>query len=435
MPSPEELIIEGRLPDGTPAAELPNNRPAEVKVGEVQEAVIETDLSKDEFGHPIFADLNEQVEYDWNNVPSERVKSRKNSNAAYAAALNDYLNGTAPVKVEDAPVPVKETPVVSPAAAVALAETDEDDENLVKTAKGWEYRIPGENGAGDEVFKGKTVKEVLKKVASGKQNATKKIREQEAEKRLLIADSAPDVDDNGPRLRPRVPTAEEQWEIAQNISDPSKAVKALDKYIEIRLGGSIDQVVEKITTAESDLEYRRARNEAKAFIAETPEFYNTPENITTLADYVESNGWAATKRNLRKAFVILTNEEKLELEPIEPEEEVLTPTETAVSTAAPVETVVPSAPPAAVPAAQPTSEVSTQPAGLPAGTRIRPGSSSTGLSPRQSSVRTGGAAPAAPVGLTVEEYQRIPTSTVKQRYRSDPIFKAGVDKLMAEGKI
>jgi len=39
------------------------------------------------------------------------------------------------------------------------------------------------------------------------------------------------------------------------------------------------------------------------------------------------------------------------------------------------------------------------------------------------------------VGLTAEEYHKIPTSTVKQRYRTDPIFKAGVDKLMAEGKI
>lgn len=436
MPSPEEMILEGRLPDGSQGVELPNSRPAEVKVGEIQEGVIETDLSKDEFGHPIFADLNEQVAYDWANLPSERVKNKKNQNAAYAQALNDHLNGVTPDVPPVIEEPVVPTVVAPPAAAVALAETDEDDSNLVKTDKGWEYRIDNGDGSGVEVFKGKTVKEVLRKVAEGKKHASKKIRQQEQEKRILIANEAPDVEEPSTRLKPRNLSADEQWEISQNLGDPAKAVKALDKYIEARLGGSIEQVIEKITTSENDLEYRRARNEAIAFINETPEFYNTTENREKLATYVEENGWASTKRNLRKAFVILTDKEELEVAPVEEGiETVLTPAAAVVSTPASVEPAVPVAAVPAVPATQPTPAASTPPAGLPAGTRVRPGSSSTGLSPRQSSVRTGGAAPAVPVGLTAEEYHRLPTSSVKQKYKTDSVFRAGVDKLMAEGKI
>jgi hypothetical protein len=56
------------------------------------------------------------------------------------------------------------------------------------------------------------------------------------------------------------------------------------------------------------------------------------------------------------------------------------------------------------------------------------------MSPRQSSVRQGAAGP-SPVGLTAEEYNRLPTSEVKRRYQTDKSFQAAVNKLIDEGKI
>jgi hypothetical protein len=37
--------------------------------------------------------------------------------------------------------------------------------------------------------------------------------------------------------------------------------------------------------------------------------------------------------------------------------------------------------------------------------------------------------------LTVEQYRAMPVRQIQLKYRSDPAFKAGVEKLIAEGKI
>jgi hypothetical protein len=442
--SPEELILGGKAPDGSAVLEVEAPVPAVVTAESDMAIDTITDLSKDSFGNPVFADLEQQVRWDWNNLPSERIKQKKNSNSAYAESLLRMLNA-AEIRVETPVVPVVTPPVeevIVPAVAPIVApaeESDGDDPNLVKTAKGWEYRIDFGDGSGVQVFKGKTQKEVISALGKAQINASKKIRTQEQEKRILIANEPADVDEPQVRLKPRVLTADEQWQISNDLSDPAKATKALDRYIEIRLGGPIEQVVEKVTSHENDLEYRRARNEAEAFIKETPEFYNTEDNRIALATYVESNGWASTKRNLRKAFVLLSDDGKLEQRP---SEQVLTPaveevstTSSAVAVELPVSKADASTVSAATPSTQPTSAAPAKPAGLPEGTRVRPGSSSTGMSPRQSSVRTGGAAPAIPVGLTAEEYHRLPTSTIKHKYKSDAVFKTAVDKLIAEGKI
>lgn len=439
MATPEELIQNGKLPDGTPGSEVVV--PPASSIVETEAEEIRTDLSKDDSGHPVFADLDQQVAYDWNHLSSDRLKQKKNSNPAYAEALLRMLNAgstEAPVaqvsEVVEAPIVV--TPVTPPVVAPVEEEVSSDT-RIKKVKGGWEATVDLEDGSGKQVYKAKTKDELIVKLLDAQTHATKKIQNQEQERRLLIASEPADVDEPTTRFKPRALTADEQWQISNDLGDPAKAVKALDMYIETRLGGPIDQVISKITEVNNDLEYRRARNEAMAFVSETPEFYASPDNIVKLANYVEENGWASTKRNLRKAFVILTNEEKLEIKP----STVLTPESESVSTESVHEVVelpasrADSAAIAEVPVAKPTPAAPVQPAGLPEGARLRPGSNSTGMSPRQSSVRTGGAAPATPVGLTAEEYHRIPTSTIKHKYKSDPAFKAQVDKLMAEGKI
>lgn len=360
---------------------------------------------------------------------------------AAANLEQQIIEGTLPEAIASEAVvePVIAPSVVPAPVAPAVAVADEevsDDPDLVKTAKGWEYRIDLGDGSGVQIFKGKTQKELLSALGKAQKNASKKIRQQNQERDEMIANQPAEVEEPTKRLTPRAPTAEEQWEIAQGLGDPAKAIKSLDRYMEIRLGGPIEQAVEKITAHDADLEYRRARNEAVAFMRENPDFYNTQGNNEKLATYIEEKGWASTKRNLQKAYAQLALEDQLEKRP----EQVSTPESTTVSTevvheavTAPVVSVP--APAAVATSTQPTPAATTQPAGLPAGARVRPGSSSTGLSPRESSVRQGGAQLAAPVGLTVEEYRRMPTSQTKLKYQRDPVFKAAVDKLISEGKI
>lgn len=441
MQSPEELILAGKLPDGTSANEVVRqvvNPRTEEPVAEVNEI----DLSKDSDGYEVFSDINEQVAYDWKHRATDVVKRKKNQSADYAEALLRYLDPESSHTVVDETPVVPEIPAVTtPVAPVVVAPADEEDSgdpNLSKTKTGWEYRVDLEDGSGVQVFKGKTQKEVIAALGKAQINATKKIRQQEREKRDAIAAEPADVDTEN-SLKPRALTTDEQWELTQNLAggDVTKTAAALDKYLEIRLGGTLEQVASKLSKHDLDLEYRRASNEAKSFISDTPEFYNTSANGVALANYVTEQGWSATKRNLGKAFVALS---ALSVEeggfPDQRPEQVLTPESEGVSTiSSPAAALIADLASASAPLVVPPTPVVPPPAALPEGTRTRPGSISTGMSPRQSSVRAGGAAPAVPVGLTVEEYHKVSASEVRSKYRNDPKFKAGVDKLIAEGKI
>lgn len=402
------------------------------------------DLSKDIAGNPVLADLADQVEYDWNHLPSSAVKQKRNSDPQYAAALTEYLaklpsqvvaEGVEPESAAIVPTMVVPAAVAEPVVSVVepaivpiapVVVPDEDaDPNLVKTKEGWEYRIDLGDGSGVQAFKGRTKNQVMAAMGKAQVSATKKIRAQAQERKELISEENPDFDAPMARLKPGVLTADEQWELANAMTDPTKAAKALDKFIERRLGGSIDVIVDTVNRQNDDLEYRRAFNEGKAWIAETPEFYNTVENGQKIADYIQQKGWANTKRNLRKAFIDLSEAGELEVRPAEP-----VPTLEAVVAS---EVVIPPEPAVATVAAPPEPP-QTPPAALPTG-RVRPGSTSTGLSPRDASVRPGATQAARAVGLTVEEYRRMPTSDMKRRYNQDAEFKASVDALIEQGKV
>src|SRR6266403_62755 len=185
--------------------------------------------------------------------PEEAIQAGVVPGDEPAAAVSpeaEIVDGVAPVVEAIVDPEVVET--VVPASAPIIAPAVEDDEpgdpNLVKTSAGWEYRVDLGDGSGVQVFKGKTQKQVIAALGKAQVNASKKIRQQEQEKRLLIANEPAEIEEPQTRFKPRALTAEEQWEISQNLGDPSKASKALDKYFEIRVGGSIEQVIEKITS-------------------------------------------------------------------------------------------------------------------------------------------------------------------------------------------
>jgi hypothetical protein len=159
-----------------------------------------------------FATVEEQVKYDWEHLPSSQVRSKRNADPAYATALAKLLGEVAPT-VQPIPEPVAEVPAETPVETLAPAsepvapsvaptpaqipvveeEADNSDPNLVKTAKGWEYRIDLGDGSGVQVFKGKTQKEVISQLGKAQVNASKKIADQNRKDKMKKALEQPDL--------------------------------------------------------------------------------------------------------------------------------------------------------------------------------------------------------------------------------------------------
>jgi hypothetical protein len=431
MKSVQELVVAGKVPGDTRAAENQQGYPN---------------------GWPLFSDISKQVAYDWNNLPSDRVRVLKSA-PDYKAALDAFLLEPAtPVTVTDvptitlAPSPeeqiVDTTPppageVVPPAPASATDPVVEDEPEgtksgpFVKVKGGWEARVEAIDGSGVQVYKGKTKDEVSAKLIQAQQHATAKIRQQEEERQRLLAEEPADLAPVRKRLAPRKLTADEQFEFAEAMSsgDPTKINRAMAKRDEIILGGPVEEVVGQVNETRDALEFESYKATAKSFMKQNPDVAFTKQLGDDIDAILSENNWAYTVRNLNKALAQLTTEGKITSKVSTPATEEDLPIPTSSREAAPV--VVPPAPPAAtVPAARPTPPSS---AAQGEG-RLRPGSASTGVSPRQASVRHG-ATPQQTVGLTAEEYNRMSVSDTRRKYKTDPGFRSAVDKLIAEGKI
>ncbi len=431
----QDLIISGKVPSSTTAADNRSGYPN---------------------GWPIFADITEQVKYDWNNLPSDRVRMLKNE-ATYRTALEAFLLGPAPV-VSVAPGPEvtlapsveeelnAEPPVPTSAEVVADAVVEEavvvpTEENegtiidypfgsITKVKGGWEARVDNKDGSGVQVFKGKTKDELIGKLLQSAAHASAKIRQQETERQRLIADEPADMAVERKRLAPRKLTADEQFEFAEAITsgDPTRITKAMAKRDEIVLGGSVEEVIGQVNQTRDELEFESYKAIAKTFIKQNPQVVFSKEFGDKLDEVIAENNWAYTVRNLNKALVILKEKNEVELKVSTPEVEAELPVPTSVAVPA---VAAPAVKPVAAPAPKP---VPPQPTKKQIEERLRPGSASTGISPRQASVRQG-AAPSPAVGLTAEEYNRMSVSETRRKYKTDLGFKTAVDKLIAEGKI
>jgi hypothetical protein len=246
----------------------------------------------------------------------------------------------------------------------------------------------------------------------------------------LLADEPADMAQPRKRLAPRQMTAEEQFEFSEaiNSGDPSRINKAFEKRDQIILGGSVNEVIGQVNETRDQLERDSYMATAKLFIKQHPEIKMSKELGDKMDEILAENGWAYTGRNLNKALAILKQAGEVETISTPAEDEVVLPEPTNVAPAA----AVPAAPAKPAVVAKPTPPAGTQ---TKAEARLRPGSASTGISPRQASVRQGVSTPAPSVALTAEEYNRMPISETRRRYKTDLGFKTAVDALIKEGKI
>ncbi len=436
MKNVEELIALGKVPSDTVGANQVAGYPD---------------------GWPIFTDIANQVKFDWDNLPSDRVRGLK-ANAAYKTALDAFLLAPAE-KVTPAPpegqvqslalspeealeqanetpttveTPVVETAPVVEAPVVATTEIPVGSvvDGFTKTSTGWEIKIEIE-GAGTQIFRGKTMGEVAQALAKAQVNASLLIRRQQQEREQMLLNEPADIRVDRKVLKPRKLTAEEQFEFAEAMSsgDAVKINKAMAKRDSIIMGGEPEEVIAQVTEHQSQLELETYKATAKQFIKQNSDVIMSKELGDAIDEILLSRNWAYTVRNMNKALAELKAENKVELKVSTPADEVELPIPTSAVAAAPVVVTPPPAPPAAVP-------VVPKPPVLTDGERLRPGSASTGMSPRQASVRQGAGAPVTKaVGLTAEEYNRMSVSETKRKYHADLGFRAAVDKLIADGKI
>jgi hypothetical protein len=333
-------------------------------------------------------------------------------------------------------------PPVEPPAPTAPAEEAEGTVleypfgSLVKTKTGWEARIDNNDGSGVQRYIARTKDELLGKLIQAQANASKKIRQQEADRLRALADEPADPASTRRRLAPRAMSADEQYEFAEAIAsgDPTRINKAMQKRDSIVLGGPVEEVIGQVNEVKDQLEYDSYTATAKSFIKQNPDVQFTKEIGDKIDAVLNENQWGYTIRNLNKALQMLVDAG--EIQRISTPEEVELPEPTVHRTAAAVEAAAPAVPAAAAQAAPAAQRPATPAVGKKTEQRLRPGSASTGISPRQASVRAGvNATPAPAVGLTAEEYNRLPVSETKRRYKTDLGFRSAVDKLIADGKI
>ncbi len=430
MKNVQELIALGKVPSDTAAADNRAGYPQ---------------------GWPIFTDLSKQVRFDWDNLPSDLVRGLKND-PAYKAALEGFLLEGAAVTDAAAEIPtaaaavspedqIVNPPVVEPAVTEPVAEEVADQPvvqvpseeegtkidypfgSIEKVKGGWEARVDNKDGSGVQVYKAKTKDELIGRLMQAQAHASQKIRQQEDEKRKLMLEEPADITRVRPAIKPRQLTADEQFEYSEAMSsgDPTRQYKAQEKYNAIRNGGTPEEIAGRLAEAENALQFAAYTNTAKAFMKQN-------DNVKfdrVLGDKIDAilaeNSWDYTVRNLNKVLLMLKEQNEVEFKvstPVTEEVELPVPTSAAAATV-PAAVVPVRVPPASTPQAA---------------TRLRPGSASTGASPRQASVRQG-QSPVTPVGLTAEEYNRLSVSETKHKYKTDPGFRSAVDKLMAEGKI
>lgn len=435
MKSVQELIASGKVPGDTKQAENQQGYPN---------------------GWPLFSDMSKQVAYDWNNLPSDRVRILKSA-PEYKTALDAFLlEPAAPVVITEVPTvtlapspeeqivapPANEEvpPAADPTAVVPVVEDEPEGTKsgpFVKVKGGWEARVEAIDGSGVQVYKGKTKDEVSAKLIQAQQHATAKIRQQEDEKQRLLADEPADLAQVRKRLAPRKLTADEQFEFAEAISsgDPTQINRAMAKRDEIILGGPVEEVVGQVNETRDALEFESYKATAKSFMKQNADVVFTKQLGDDIDAILSENNWAYTVRNLNKALTQLTTEGKVTKKVSTPAQEEDLPIPTSAREAATVPAATPASPAAAAAPAPTAPARPTPPASAAQGEgRLRPGSASTGVSPRQASVRHG-ATPQQTVGLTAEEYNRMSVSDTRRKYKTDPGFRSAVDKLITEGKI
>src|ERR1019366_1306119 len=113
---------------------------------------------------------------------------------------------------------------------------------------------------------------VILRLGQAQENASKRILE------LRTSRGTPDPVREIPKYEGRALSADDQFKLGQELSDPTKATGAIDRLIEARLGAKPDQIRQTLSQAQEAIARENYRREGLTFISDHPDYIAKPEN-------------------------------------------------------------------------------------------------------------------------------------------------------------
>lgn len=175
-----------------------------------------------------------------------------------------------------------------------------------------EIRIVGENGAGDQVFKG-TYQEIAQKLADAQRHGTAKIREQEEQLRerdALLAQQ---------QQQTQQPAKEGEFDRQKYFALLYENPQAAQEYsLNMLLGRNVREFVAEYDQVKQGAQIGMQQAINSAFVQRHPELLQvTPENdaqnAKTISDILTKRGWSYNLDNLDAAYAVARQGNQLKL--------------------------------------------------------------------------------------------------------------------------
>jgi len=253
--------------------------------------------------------------------------------------------------------------------------------------------VDPEDGSQPQHFRGASKDEIFEKLADAQVHLSATLNQQ---KKIISGLRKPDkAAATAPVAKPRVLSADERFQIAQDITDPAKAPDAIAKVVEAQIGIAPGKLAEKLNREAVDEDAEAAVNEARIFRESTPEYYNSDANNRKLLNFLKREDLPITRNNLAYAF------EQLRADGLLAER--------------------PAPPPSTTPAAPPgDSRVSYRERGETRSTGFREGDSSAAPGQRRSTPK-----------YTRAQIEAMSTRDYQDKLENEPGFRELVDKMTA----
>jgi len=346
------------------------------------------------------------------------------------APVDRTLDDPSDPTLDDASDPklVEVVPAVEPVVEPAAEPAPEPAVELPELR--YEYQPTDTLGralGGKQVIKYHTPDELPDKLRDQNIELVRKLREVTRKQTLGITDDVK-VPDEALRfesfveLTPRELSAEERFNLSQDLNDPAKAVEAINELFKANIGASPDELRKMINTQQLTLAQMQAKSYYDLFEKQCTEFCPCAENKQILTDWMVKKGLAPTVTNFNLAFstlkeagLLLDNPIVREVTPA-PEVPPVPPVVLAPSPAESTEPKIPQAP------AVPESRIT--PAEQPQAKRQVKVPSGLNSSNASDSISSSGVT----ANITLSDIDDMPSEVYRKKLK-DPAFRKLVDDL------
>lgn len=321
---------------------------------------------------------------------------------------------------------MEQEPIVTPLEETPIEETPVITAPEPLPELRYEYQprdAAGRPMGGKQVIIYKTPEELTDKLTKQNEELVRKLREVTREQRLGVRPKE-NIPDDAERFdgivefKPRELSADERFQISQDLNDPEKFVDARDRLLESAVGVNPKKLTDTLNEQQLYILQLRARDNYQAFTGASNGYLDSADNRELMTNWMFKNGLAPTVKNFNYAYSSLKEAGLLSEAPAVQQE----PTPTAAP--APVATVEPEPNPQ-VPAVEPSRIAGNQPpqakrqSHVPSGLNERV-SSPTGVSPTANA--------ADGTTMTLAEIDKLSADQFK-RMHQNPKFRSHIEQL------